>query len=270
MSVHVTAREFELAKPIAANVESELSIESITALVDRRMTLSVAETREEKAGAAELLNRRFGWRGYGSDHKIGGGDHNVTFVAQVDDEIIGTITLGVDNADGLGIDPVFKDEIDKFRGAPGALVCELKKFAFEMDDKDYSNSSLACLFHAVFLYGMHKYDCTDLFIEVNPRHKRFYQAMLGFTPVGELRTNESVGAPSQLMWLNVSDVAEHIAHHRAGAGAIRSRSLYSLFLSEAEEAAVRSHLDLRRNFPGMNRCLVERSMPAKELAATAN
>lgn len=265
MSVYVSTRTFELSEATVENVISdELSAAPIN---DRAIALSVAETRDEKAQATELLNRRFGWRGYGSDHKLGSGAQNTTFLAQLDEEIVGTITLGVDGLEGLGIDAVFKDEIDKFRAAPGVLVCELKKFAFDHHDKDYSNISLASLFHIVYLYSKGRHDCTDLFIEVNPRHRRFYQAMLGFTPIGEMRTNESVGAPSQLMWLNISKIAEQIAHHRTAGH--KSRSLYALFLSEAEETLVKSRLDLRRNFPGMDRCMIKRPLPVKHHAQFA-
>jgi hypothetical protein len=189
----------------------------------RTLALRLAETLEDRDAAGQLLNRRYAWRGYGSEHEIPDDENHTTFIALSDEQIVGTITLGVDAPDGLAVDAVFNDEIDRFRAAPGAQVCELIKFAFETELPDQQN--LAMLFHTVFLYGSQNHRCTDLFIEVNPRHRRFYQSMLGFTPIGEMRTNPSVDAPSQLMWLNVSDVAGSIASYRSDTGATRTRSL---------------------------------------------
>ncbi|RYG80426.1 MAG: acetyltransferase [Alphaproteobacteria bacterium] len=188
-------------------------------------------------------------------------ESHTTFIALSDEQIVGTITLGVDAPGGLAVDAVFKDEIDRFRAAPGAQVCELIKFAFETELPDQQN--LAMLFHAVFLYGLQNHRCTDLFIEVNPRHRRFYQSMLGFTPIGDMRTNPSVDAPSQLMWLNVSDVADSIASYRSDVGATRTRSLYSLFLSQTEESVIKTRLEERkRSNSQRGRNLIERSLPS--------
>jgi len=210
-----------------------------------RLGLSLADTAADRLAAESLLNRRYEWRGYGSSHKIGGSDNHTTFLAHLGPVLTGTITLGVDSADGLAIDTLFKNEVDEYRRVPGAQICELTKFAFDKDEKGENSNLLACLFHAVFIYGMDSYSCTDLFIEVNPRHRRFYQAMLGFKPIGELRMNPSVEAPSQLMWISVSEIAEQIAAFRSEPTK-PSRSLYSLFLSEAEETVVKSRLALRR------------------------
>ncbi len=93
----------------------------------------------------------------------------------------------------------------------------------------------------MFIYGTRHHRCTHLFIEVNPRHRRFYEAMLGFRPVGSVRTHESVQAPAQLMWLEVSDIAALISE-QAGRDGASSRSLYPLFLSRRDERDVHSRL----------------------------
>jgi hypothetical protein len=235
--------------------------------MERVLALRVAEAEADREAAVGLINRRFGWRGYGTCHRLPDQETHTTFIALVDEAVVGTITLGVDSARGLAIDSVFKDEIDTFRNAPGALVCELTKFAFETDLPDQQN--LAMLFHCVFLYGLHRHQCTDLFIEVNPRHRRFYQAMLGFTPLGDLRTNESVDAPSQLMWLNVSDIAASIANSRSAIGTARARSLYSLFLSQCEESTVRQRLQVQGHRSGTVN-LIERSTGATHFGSLAS
>lgn len=232
LSSRIDARSFLAQQPLGV-------FESSSEQGRPLLTLRVAETQEDYNSAAALVNRRFGWRGYGNDHKLPTNGTHTTFIAIQNDMVIGTITLSVDDQHDLALDNEFRSEIDSFRSAPGAKVCELTKFAFEADVPDQHN--LAILFHTVFLYGFNAHECTDLFIGVNPRHRRFYQAMLGFMPIGDLKTNSVVNAPAQLMWLNVSEIRASIERHREGA---RSRSLYSLFLSPSEEQMVLSNLNL--------------------------
>ncbi len=248
MSVEMFNRHFAIGLsdeiiPSEVNGLNQLQFPKVTPT--RRIALTIAESAADRARATELLNRRYAWRGYGANHQIGLCENHTTFISLLNEDVVGTITLGVDSPNGLAIDTLFKKEVDEFRAAPGAQICELTKFAYESDAAAPSNSHLAALFHTVFLYGIYNYDCTDLFIEVNPRHRRFYQAMLGFQPIGELRMNPKVDAPSQLMWINVSKIAEQIAHHAKPTDA-PLRSLYSLFLSPSEEASIKSRLDLRR------------------------
>lgn len=201
------------------------------------MTIRLADCDGQRSRANMLLNRMYSWRGYGSEHKLRSAANCVTFTASSGEDVIGTLSLTVDSAAGLAADRTFADEIAKFRQAPGAKLCELTKFAF--DTSSPARPRLGALFHIIFIYGSMHYDCTDLFIEVNPRHTRFYEAMLGFTRVGPPRTNVSVNAPSQLMWLNVGDIRRLIDKH---AGETSSRSLYAHFFSAKEEAGIYGRL----------------------------
>ena len=203
------------------------------------LEVKLARSEADRQHARDLINRMYDWRGYGHDHVIPRGEGHSTFIASLDKALVGTITLAVDMGDGLAADSIFRDELNMFRRIPGARLCELTKFAFDAEIP--SRKLLASLFHIVFIYGTRHYHCTHLFIEVNPRHRRFYEAMLGFRPVGPVKTNESVQAPSQLMWLEVSDIAALISA-QAGHDVAGSRSLYPLFLSRRDERDVRSRL----------------------------
>ena len=75
---------------------------------------------------------------------------------------------------------------------------------------------------------------------MNPRHVRFYEAMLGFRRVGEMKTNSEVGAPSQLIWRNVGDIRRQIDKHAGTRES--SRSLYAHFFSAKEEAGIYGRL----------------------------
>ena len=141
---------------------------------------------------------------------------------------VGTVTLAVDGVAGLAADTLFRNEINTLRRVPGAKLCELTKLAFDVDVP--SRQLLACVFRAVFAFGQSRFRCTDLLIEVNPQHRRFYQALLDFEPLGEARMHESVGAPSQLMWVKVSRLKAQI---EAGIQGGASRSTSSLFHHKA-------------------------------------
>lgn len=203
------------------------------------MTIRLADCDGQRSRANMLLNRMYSWRGYGANHELPSAPNCVTFTATSQDDVIGTLTLTVDSAAGLAADRTFKDEIENFRNAPGARLCELTKFAF--DTSSPARPRLAALFHIIFIYGSMHYDCTDLFIEVNPRHRRFYEIMLGFTCVGQTKTNVSVDAPAQLMWLNVGAIRRHIDKY-AGDDREAGRSLYAHFFSPKEEEGIYGRL----------------------------
>ncbi|MDE2403607.1 MAG: acetyltransferase [Sphingomonadales bacterium] len=205
----------------------------------KSITVRLADCDGERSTANMLINRKYARRGYGAHHKVPTASNCVTFTATSKGATIGTLSLTVDSPDGLACDKTFKEELDKFRAVPGARLCELTRFAF--DTSKPSLHLLASLFHIIFIYGTHHYQCTDLFIEVASRHRRFYQAMLGFHPVCEPKVNDAVGVPSNLMWLKVSDIRQLIDRHtKEGVGS--SHSLYSFFFSEKEELGIYNRL----------------------------
>lgn len=197
------------------------------------VSVRLADSDDQRSSACSLINKMYSWRGYGSSHKLPVRSTHSTFTASVDGDTIGTLTLAVDSAAGLAADGIFQEEIDQFRSQPGAKVCELTKLAFSSTMP--SKPMLAALFHIVFIYGQRRHECTDLFIEVHPRHRRFYEMMLGFKRIGTVKTNVSVDAPAQLMWLRVSDIRNQIDEHAGQGDAASVRSLYPFFFLAQEE-----------------------------------
>ena len=199
------------------------------------LTIRLADCDGHRNRANMLLNRMYSWRGYGAHHEVPLAPNCVTFTATSADELIGTLTLTVDSPAGLAADRTFNEEIEQFRSSPTTKLCELTKFAF--DASGPSRPRLAALFHMIFIYGSAHYNCTDLFIEVNPRHRRFYEVMLGFRRVGAVKTNAAVDAPAQLMWLNVAEIRRQIDLH-ANDDLDAGRSLYPYFFSLKEEEGI--------------------------------
>ncbi|MHB8287008.1 MAG: N-acyl amino acid synthase FeeM domain-containing protein [Caulobacteraceae bacterium] len=211
----------------------------------------VIEDDAKLKAACELLNSRYDWRGYGSSHVIPSGVHHTTFTAEVDGEIVGTLTLAVDSANGLAVDGAFKNEVDHVRGAGDTQICELTRFAFHPGIR--SKDVLAGLFHLAFIYGTTVTQCTDLLIEVNPRHVSFYEAMLGFQRVGELKSNDKVSAPAQLLGLKVDAIVQNIAERAGRAGQSHDRSLYPNFYPPEQEDQIRRSLVLNQKMRRIQR-----------------
>lgn len=206
----------------------------------RDVAVRLVESDDRLNAACSLINDRYVRKGWGNGHRIPESAHHMTFTAEVDGEVVGTITLAVDSARGLAADKTFRDALDGFRAQPGSHICELTKFAFS--DNIQSKELMAALFHIVFVYGHRTHGCTDLLIEVHPRHVRFYAAMLGFEPVGTLRVNESVGVALQLMSLKVANIRENVDLCAAKPGALGTRSLYPLFFSPSDENGIYARL----------------------------
>jgi hypothetical protein len=199
-----------------------------------QVTIRLVDSKAQRHRATSLLNRMYSWRGY-STHQLSSMNGCDTFAAYSGECLIGTLTLQVDSPFGLQADGTFKQEIDSFRAAPGAKLSELTRFAFSPSIR--SRPILAALFHIIFMFGSRRYGCTDLLIEVNPRHVRFYEVMLGFSRVGSVKTNPSVDAPAQLMWLKISEIRRRIDLH-TGNATVEGHSLYRYFFSKEEERRI--------------------------------
>ncbi|MBC2668142.1 acetyltransferase [Novosphingobium piscinae] len=209
------------------------------ASVEKTITVRLADVEGERNTATALIKRKYSSRGYGAHHKVPNRSNAVTFTASTNGNLIGTLSLTVDSPLGLACDKTFKAELDAYRAVPGAKLCELTRFAF--DTSRPSLHLLASLFHIIFIYGTHHYNCTDLFIEVAARHRRFYQAMLGFKPAAEPRVNDAVGVTSHLMVLKVADIRRMIDEHKRDPKAA-GHSLYVYFFSRQEELGIYQRL----------------------------
>ncbi|USX18008.1 N-acetyltransferase [Oxalobacteraceae bacterium OTU3REALA1] len=202
--------------------------------------IHLANTEAGRQSAAMLVNKMYRWRGYGDQHTLEAHPHHVTLTAAEHAQLLGTVTLRTDSANGMLADATFKEEIDAYRRA-GAKVCEVTKLA--IDPLAHPKLALATLVHIIYLYAYKIYACTDMFIEVNPRHKRFYEEMLGFEPAAEVRNNPRVNAPAHLLRISLDFMGAQIAR-MGGTGAAASsdtrRSLYPYFFCRSAEAGILS------------------------------
>ncbi|WP_229217620.1 GNAT family N-acetyltransferase [Massilia forsythiae] len=200
--------------------------------------IRLTDTPEGRNSASMLINKMYAWRGYGSAHQFTDDPNRITLTATDKGEVVGTLSIGIDSPIGLMADQVFKEELDAHRNN-GARLCEFTKFAF--DPSVRSKVSLANLFHLAVIYARDIHNCTDIIIEVNPRHRRFYERMLGFVQEGELKVNPRVDAPAYLLRVNLAYVTEQIEQYGGTYtenSEVTERSFYPYFFSPREELGI--------------------------------
>jgi hypothetical protein len=210
--------------------------------------IRLTDTSDGRNTASMLINRMYAWRGYSGDHQPSSDPNRITLTATDKGDVVGTLSIGIDSEVGLMADEIFKEELDAHRQR-GAKLCEFTKFAF--DPSVRSKTALANVFHLAVIYARDMHGCTDIVIEVNPRHRRFYERMLGFRKEGELKTNPRVDAPAYLLRVNLQFVTEQIARFGgswAADGETEERSFYPYFFSPREERGIINRL-LRMDEP---------------------
>jgi hypothetical protein len=160
----------------------------------------------------------------------------ISFAVLLDESRVGGATLVLDSSAGLDADCLYKKELDQLR-QKGRKICELTKVMF--DDSIRSKKVLASLFHMTYIQARYLHGCSDLLIEVNPRHMMFYMKNLGFMPYGEARYCTLAKTQAVLLRIEVDYIDIHI---RKYAGRQESEAcdkpLYRYFFSKAEEAGI--------------------------------
>ncbi|GGC17081.1 hypothetical protein GCM10011572_43000 [Pseudoduganella buxea] len=199
---------------------------------EKTFGVRMIDTPQGRSQASLLINKMYAWRGYAGTHKFTDDPNRITLTASDRGTVVGTLTLGLDSPIGILADEIFKEEIDVYRNQ-GAKVCEITKLAFDVTGE--SRQSMASLFHLSVIYARDLHQCTHIFIEVNPRHRRFYEHMLGFKRLGAPKNNPRVNAPAYLLCVDLAYVTEQIALYGGLGPSSGVRSFYPLFYSEREE-----------------------------------
>ena len=212
--------------PITALQEELVEVED-----ESRQSFKIFAVRQasELRRASALLQRRYAWRGYSVAPLEARTRRCITLTASQDGRTVATITAALDSAEGLFVEALYPDCVGELR-QPGRKLCEFTKFA--VDESVRSQALLGAIFHVACMYVLEVHRCTDALIEVNPRHVRFYEQMLGFTCAADERLDPSVNAAAVLMRLDLGYCAGEIVR-LAGSprGGRRERSFYPHFFS---------------------------------------
>ena len=206
--------------------------------------IRLADTAGQRSSSSLLIRRMYAWRGYetataGEDNK----SNVVTLVAHTNDaaeRMIGTLTLWFDCSGGLPADAAYKDKLDALRDS-GRRLCEPGGLAIDPAAMG-SKPLLATLIHLTCMYIQSIQGHSDMVVQVNPRHSAFYQRMLGFARIGELRTCPKVNAPAVLLRLGTEYMQAEIEKYGGQAATSEKRTLYPYFFSAREEKGLSGRL----------------------------
>ena len=193
------------ARMSAANEPSESS--TLTSSGSRLRAL-IASTAEQLTVAAALVESRYAWRGYACDTGSGTAPPGVTLIALQAAATMGTVTLRLDGPSGLAADEGYRATLDAARER-GRRVCELTRLA--LDAAAEWRPTLGALIGLAYLVGRVLHDATDVFVEVNPRHERFYRQMFGFVAAAGNQICPRVKAPAVLLRLEVERLDGRLA-----------------------------------------------------------
>jgi hypothetical protein len=233
--------DFAESAPLASLVLEQGDPPYIHEFKDRHRIFRVrcADTDGHRSSAALLVDKMYAWRKYAfaePSYHLTHDPNRIALVIYDSEHAIATATLGLDSEIGLLVDELYRDESERLR-REGRHLCEMTKLAVEHVVR--SKQVLASLFHISLISAHHLHDRDDCLIEINPRHVKFYEAMLGFEPIGETKMCRRVNAPARLLRLDLGRADAKITLF--GGHADRhpgERSLYPYFFSKAEEAGI--------------------------------
>lgn len=208
---------------------------------EKEFRIRLANTEERRESANILINKMYSWRGYENGSVLGEDPNRITLIASgANNGIIGTMSIGLDSPMGLLADEMYHEELEALR-KEGLKLCEFNKFA--VDPKIKSKRLLASLYHIAYLYPYGIFGHTDGVTEVNPRHVRFYEKMLGFTRIGPERICPRVHAPGVLLRTNFAYMAEQVEKFGGLMDrAVGEKSLYPYFFTKTDEDGILGRL----------------------------
>jgi hypothetical protein len=189
----------------------------------RELRVKIATEREEFEQAFELLAANYRARGYEppSDkpfrftpfHAL---PRTVTLVAVEHERVLATLTLVPDSKIlGLPMESIYGTEVAELRRA-GLRPAE----AISLADTGLTIREFIQVFKALIKLAMQyhaRHGGDSWIITVNPRHSSFYRKVLGFEPLGPLRSYPSVqNHPAEAYVLTAESMAANVPQmHRA-------------------------------------------------------
>ena len=214
--VHSLLQDSHLRRGNQPNPHSQINpCQSVSPPAAEEGLRAVVAILPEQFQAAEyLVRRRYAWRGYYTSSMADFGEtapyvkgQPVTLLAEDCGRLLGTLTVRPDSPQGLLAEHSYRAEIERLRNA-GHRVGEVVKLAVE-EGVDWK-AALNALVQSAYLVTRMVHALTDVLIEVNPRHVRFYQRVLGFVVAAGERICARAGAPSVLMQLDLAQFGQRL------------------------------------------------------------
>lgn len=213
-------------------------------------TIKIANTLAERESVFKLAYQVYLEKGYirqnGNEWLIQNYDENKeTIILMVQDKeknIAGAVTIVFDDCSKLPADKIYRDELTSLRTS-GKKIAEISRLVI---NPAYRNSKdiLILLFNYLLIHIHHNRSFDGLVIQVNPRHKNYYKALLYFEEIGAEKPCPQVqNAPAVLLHLNISTYqSEIIRLSEIQPIEKKERSLYAYFVAPKQESLVAHYL----------------------------
>lgn len=234
----VTAMESWRFDPLCL-AEDDPKVDASTERQDKFRIKMLMRDGERRRETELLIQKRYAWRGYG---QLGSLDepNQLTMNAELFGRVYATVTVNVDSPAGLALDTTYGAEAARLR-AQGAKLCEFGRFA--IDPTARSKRLIISLVHLLYIYAHRVKGCSDILIEINPRHRAFYEKLLEFEQLGAERICERVKAPAILMHISCARIERRL---KDIGGKWRElpdeKSAYKFALSSEEESELIARL----------------------------
>lgn len=168
-----------------------------------QLCISIALLPHQFDAAEELVGRRYAWRGYRVAQETV--REGYTLLAEYGGRLWATLTARPEGR--LHAEASYGPEIGFLR-AQGRRVGEITRLAVESGVD--SKAAFHALVKAAWRITHVVHALTDVVIEVNPRHMRFYERAFGFEVAASGGVCSRVGAPSVLMRVVLEELGERL------------------------------------------------------------
>lgn len=194
----------ELRHPVSAALPAQANEQF------SRFKIRLATNDGQKRMARMLVQKMYATRGYetggaATAEGIEAPNQLTLVVSDSKERPRGTMSMIFDTGQGLPADKIFRDLLHPLR-QQGSRLIEIGRLA--VDGAEGSKRLFAGMVHIFLIYAtvIHRY--TDWIIEVNPRHVRYYEKMLGMEVLSEVRQACGDGTAAVLMRIQLCAMLE--------------------------------------------------------------
>lgn len=196
----------------------------------------IASSLKERAEIYHMVHQIYQELGYtsdsGSDMWISFHDSlsdTTTIVTEEKGKITGSLTLVFDSPAKLPADELYANELDEIRKDPSKKIFEAISFVVSKEQRT-NPKIIAYLMSTLYSIGFDLHEATDLVITVHTKHVSFYQKVLLFDVIGEVKNYPKVNqTPARLLHLTKDQIRKNYQLATLGDPSVKG-TFYPLFL----------------------------------------
>jgi N-acyl amino acid synthase FeeM len=197
------ATESNTREKLAQKLRNRIKIDP---LVAKGFQFKIAEKRGELESACRLVHDNYIRKGYMTPQESGlrltirnALPETTTFIGQRNQSVVFTLTVFQDSGLGLPMDAIYKQEVDQLRAKKRKIV-EVGSLAMHPSLSKGDHTVLMLGNKLMRIYCREYLGVDDLVITINPRHRWFYEHVLLFERIGDMRAYEYVGKAPALAY----------------------------------------------------------------------